>query len=97
MPTRQPPNDDHDAHLTDLHLQLIRQHRILASLTTIRGLAQLLSRRADRFGGLEDDQRAWLVACGTRIDQAATSLLEQIASMPGDSTASGVATGADED
>jgi hypothetical protein len=69
--------DSQNNHFPD-DADYIRLHRVSASLTTIRGLAQMLGRRAERFEGLDDDQRTWLLRCGAGIDEAVTSLLEQL-------------------
>ena len=66
-------------HLADA--EHIRQHRVMTSLTTIRGLAQMLGRRAERFERLDDTHRAWLLRCGAGIDKAVMSLVEQLNAM----------------
>lgn len=69
--------DSRNTHVP-VDVDTIRQHRVSTSLTTIRGLAQMLGRRAERFEGLDDDQRAWLRRCGAGIDKAVMSLGEQL-------------------
>lgn len=65
---------------SDLALERL-QNALLNPLTTVRGRAQLLSRRVERLDGLDAEQRAWLIHCATTIDAAVTELVAQIRSL----------------
>lgn len=101
MRTERARDDADDRSSPDLDAQERLRYILLTPLTTIRGRAQLISRRVERLDGIDADQREGLLHCAATIDAAITRLVAQIASLeviapvPTSESARGSSDGAD--